>query len=182
MARFNREDARTVLPQLEKQIKEISGELKSADEFYSRVTEINLGIWFGSAVLTSSAGELFFSIPTGRVFPEGTRIERISFGVVGRASNSNGGGYYIIKGISGGYTPALLDSDVDFIFYNANNNLKFLSQMTLSATLEGGTNIQIALSGSDNFFSGTTTITGYINNNATTVALNDIVVTLKIPK
>lgn len=142
-----------------------------------------LGNYLTVGQLTSSAGSLSFSIPTGRIFPSGTTISKITFTMVARGSNSQGTGVYIVKSASGGTGGQAFDSSTTTKFYNGNNVQKSLtSAMWTGKSIQGQTNIYIAMvSGADHFFSGTSTITNYINNNAATVTLNSINVTLNLP-
>lgn len=158
-----------------------NGNVEAAGEFITRQTTLNLGNYISAAILTSNAGDLFFSIPTGRVFPSGTTISKITFNIVARVSNANGIGYYIIKSASGGSDGAAFDSSVSKTFYNANNASKTVTSSMWSKTLDGRTNIRISIAGGNDFFSGTTTIRNYINNNAAVVYVYNIVVTLNIP-
>lgn len=158
-----------------------NGNVKAAGDYITRQTTLNLGNYVGAAILSGNAGDLRFSIPTGRVFPSGTTISKITFYIVSRASNSNGLGYYIIKSASGGSDGAAFDSSASTTFYNANNASKTITTSMWRKYLDGGTNIRIMFVGGNDFFSGTTTIRNYINNNAATVYVYNIVVTLNIP-
>ena len=158
-----------------------AGNVNAAGDYITRQTTLNLGNYVGAAILSSNAGDLHFSIPTGRVFPSGTTISKITFYIVSRASNANGIGYYIIKSASGGSDGAAFDSSASKTFYNANNASKTITTSMWRKYLDGGTNIRIMFVGGNDFFSGTTTIRNYINNNATTVYVSNIVVTLDIP-
>lgn len=139
---------------------------------------INLGSCVCAGSLSSSAGSLVFTIPTGRVLGAGASISKLTFNIVVRASNSNGAGYYIIKATSGGSGAKAFDSTANFSFYNANNVSKTLTTSQRTISLQGSTNIQVSFSGGDDFFSGTSAIRGYINNNACVVSLTNIVVEL----
>ena len=153
------------------------------DLFGTSKETLYLGSYIATGILTNTTANLSFSFPTGRVFPEGTTIKKISFNINARASNSNGAGYYIIKNTSGGTDVATFDSSVPNKFYNANNIQKSLtSTMWATKAITGRTNIYIALHGGANyFFSGTSAINGYINNNAVTVYLSAITVELEFP-
>ena len=157
------------------------GNVEAAGDYITRQTTLNLGNYVGAAILSSNAGDLQFSIPTGRVFPTGTTISKITFNIVARSSNANGVGYYIIKSASGGSDGAAFDSSASKTFYNANNASKTITTSMWRKYLDGGTNIRIMFVGGNDFFSGTTTIRNYINNNAATVYVYNIVVTLDIP-
>ena len=189
MAIYPREDARTALPQLEKdlngKIESVSKrvtDLEDATEFYTREVTLDMGVYIASGLLTSAAGYLVFSIPTGRVFPNGTTVTKITCNIVVRASNANGTGYYIVKKTSGSTDQAPFDSSQNFSFYNAGNALKTLVPSKMVLSLHGNTNIRVELSETSYFFSNDATIHNYINNNACTVAMDSIKVTLNIPK
>ena len=152
-----------------------------ANNFYTKSTSVSLGTYIAGGLLTSTAGTLTFSIPTGRVFPSGTTISKLTMNIVARASSANGAGYYIIKASSGGSDAKAFNSEAAFSFYNANNTSKSLAASGSTVSLQGGTNIQVSLSGGNDFFSGTSTIRGYINNNACIITCSSIVATLNIP-
>lgn len=141
-------------------------------------TTINLGSCVCTGMLSSAAGSLSFTIPTGRALGDGVSISKLTFNIVARASNSNGAGYYIIKATSGGSDAKAFNSTANFSFYNANNVSKTLTASQRSITLQGSTNIHVNFAGGDDFFSGTSTIRNYINNNACVVTLTNIVVEL----
>ena len=157
------------------------GNVEAAGEFITRQTTLNLGVYVASGILTSNAGLLTFSIPTGRVFPSGTTISKITFDILARASSANGTGYYIIESTTTGSDVASFDSSTSKTFHNANDTTKTITSAMWTKELYGGTNIYIAFSGGTDFFSGTTTIRNYINNNAAVVYLSNIVVTLSVP-
>lgn len=157
-----------------------------APEFLTTSTVINLGSYVGTAVLSSSGNQLIFSIPTGRVFPEGTTVVKLTGNLIARGSSANGGGYYFIKqSTSGG--AITFDSSANFTFYNANNVQKTVtpSMWTNNLRIDGQTNIFAGITGSTNstayFFTGNQTITGYINNNAAVLQFATLQVTLNIP-
>lgn len=156
------------------------GNVEAAGEFITRQTTLNLGVYVASGILTSNAGLLTFSIPTGRVFPSGTTISKITFDILARASSANGTGYYIIESTTTGSDVASFDSSTSKTFHNANDTTKTITSAMWTKELYGGTNIYIAFSGGNDFFSGTTTIRNYINNNAAVIYLSNIVVTLSI--
>lgn len=157
---------------------EIIGDLEVSGTINGGST-LSLGTYIVSATLTNSGGLIQFSIPTGRVFPSGTTISKITFNIVGRAANANGVGYYIIKSASGGTDKVAFDSSATKTFYNANNDAKSLtSSLWTSKTIEGGTNIYIAINGGTDFFSGNSTIRNYINNQPCVLYLDNITVTL----
>ena len=144
---------------------------------------LNLGTYIASAVLTGGAGNLQFSIPTGRVFPSGTTITIITFDIIGRSANANGTGYYIIKSSAGGYNAASFNSSVPSTFYNAADDQKTLTTaLWTSKSIQGGTNIYISLGdNTTDFFSGNATIRNYINNNPVVLYLSNIQVILSNP-
>lgn len=190
MAIYNREDPRTALPQLEKEfngkietIDKRVTDLEDATEFYTREVTLNMNNYISVGILTSTAGYLGFYIPTGRVFPSGTTVAKVTCLICVRASNANGSGYYIIKKTSGGTDQVSFDSTQNFTFYNANNTSKTLATTKISTSLEGGTNVRVSLgTEASYFFSGDSTIGGYINNNACTVDMSSLKITLNIPK
>lgn len=144
-------------------------------------TTLSLGRYEGAAVISGNAGALRFSIPTGRVYPTGTTISRVTFNVVGRASNSNGGGVYIIEkvGEAAGWAP--FDSSTDFVFQNGSDQTKTLLKENIYISLHGGTNVFVNLDSSTNqFFGGTNT--SYINNNAAVVELDNITIYFNVPQ
>ena len=145
---------------------------------YARPTQVNLGTCYCAGNLTSTCSSLTFTIPTGRVLGDGVSISKLKFNIVVRASNSNGTGYYIIKASSGGSDSKAFDSTANFSFYNANNDSKTLTTSQRTITLQGATNILVNFTGASDLFSGTSTIRGYINNNACIVTLTNIVVEL----
>lgn len=138
----------------------------------SGLTSLNLGICITSAILTSSGGTLQFTIPTGRTFPNGTTITKITFNIIARVNGS-----YIIKGTSGGTDSASFDSSLASSFYNSANASKSLTTSMWSKTIQGGTNIYISLTGgASDFFGGSA-----LNNSAVCLYLSNIQVTLSNP-
>lgn len=144
-------------------------------------TTLSLGRYEGAAILSGTAGTLRFSIPTGRVYPTGTTISRITFNVIGRASNSNGGGVYIIEKVNEAAGWASFDSSTDFVFQNGSDQTKTLPQANIYISLQGGTNVFVNLDSFTNqFFGGTNT--SYINNNAAVVELDNITIYFNVPQ
>lgn len=135
---------------------------------------ISLGKYFASGGITSSGGTAFFSFPTGRVFPSDYEIKSFSCTLLGRAANANGTGYYFIKSSSGGTGAVTFNYKSSFSMYNANNGAKTVTAAMQTVELEGGTNIAVNLIGGDDFFSGSTTIRGYINNQPCIYTLQNI--------
>lgn len=129
---------------------------------------ISLGNYVTGAILTSSGTELYFSIPTGRILPS---FSSISFGLIARATNPNGTGFYIVKNTSGGYNAAnitVTPTTGSGSFYNADNAEQTITSAVSS--LEGETNIDIRL---------TATYGGSgVNNNPCVCRLENIVITL----
>lgn len=153
--------------------------LVNAKEFHTYNKQINLGTYITVGILTSSAGEIAFSIPTGRVFPNNVTITKITGNLLVRASSANGNGIYIVKSTNGGYTGKDFDTSSTFTFYNGANQSKSLAPSAWTKTLNGGTNIYIRLaSNTSHFFSGNATNTGYTNNNACSILLTNLVVYL----
>lgn len=158
------------------------GNAEAAGDYYSKVNQISLGTYITGGVLTSGSSNIHFSIPTGRVFPNGTTISKLTFNIVVRASNSNASGLYIVKDASGGTDVKYYDSTASFQFYNGANQPKTLTTAMSTISLQGGTNIYVNWVGSGNyFFSGTSTYNGYVNNQPISVMLTDITATLNIP-
>lgn len=144
---------------------------------------LSIGRYESVGVLSGSAGRLTFSIPTGRVYPSGTTISKLTCRFVARASNASGGGLYIVKKTSGGADEQSFDSTSNFTFYNGANQSKTLSTSNITVTMQGNTNILVNLdAGTDHFFSGSSANTGNTNNNAATIEIFDIVVYLNIPQ
>lgn len=154
-----------------------AGNLHVSEQVYMGATTLNLGTYVGGCVLTSSGGQIYFSIPTGRNLSH-TNISKITFNICVRCSNANGNGYYIVKRAGGSADSVAFDSSKSCTFYDGNNAQKTLTTSMWTKNLNGGTNIYISLYGGDHFFSGSSTITGYCNNNAATVYLSGITVTL----
>lgn len=144
-------------------------------------------LWIGdlitSGVLTSTGGRLIFSIPTGRVFNENYIITSLTFNIVVRASNAAGAGTYIIKSASGGSSHAEFDyksnksystSKPLMTFYDGANTKRTPTKKP-EITLEGGTNILFDWdTGTNDYFTGNSTVRGNTNNNACTVWLQSI--------
>lgn len=148
-------------------------------------TSLSLGRYVTGGVLTGSGGTLQFCIPTGRVFPSGTTVSKMSFKIIARASNSDGTGYYIVKDSAGGtsYGNFYYDPD-DFMqswFYDANDSIKDFAYNAWTVSVQGGTNIYISISGATDLFTGTSAIRAKTNNNAVSIYLADIAVTLSNP-
>ena len=155
------------------------GNLEAA-EYYTKPRTLNLGVCACGAVLTTDASALYFTIPTGRVFPSGTTITRITGNMSVRASNRNSTGMYIVKSSSGGSSGAAFDTAASVVstFYDGANN-KRTPSVKPSLKLYGGTNIHFAwATGIDNYFSGNATNTSYVNNQACMVMLTNLVVYL----
>ena len=143
---------------------------------------LSLGSYVAAGILTSSSGTLTFSIPTGRSYPSGTTISRLSFAIVARAGNKNSTGMYIVKSTSGGSSGASFTKGSAFSFYNGANASKSLAASKVTVSLYGGTNIYVNMvSGTDYFFSGNSTNNGYVNNQPVVVFLTSISVGFSIP-
>lgn len=153
-------------------VKASLGEIKNA---MLAPSSLNLGTVVCAAILTSAAGTLEFTIPTGRIFPAGTQITSLSFNIVARASSSDGGGKYIIHKVGEPYGAATFTLGSNFTFANASDQTQTITPTQATVSLQGGTNIYIWFStGTGNFFTGSSTITGYTNNNAVTLRVSDI--------
>lgn len=153
----------------------INGDEYNLETLFGTDTDtLSLGKYVGTGVLSSNCGTLTFSIPTGRVFPNDVVINRITFGMVARAGNSEGAGIYIVKSASGGTSAAALDSSASSTLYNGNNQQKTLLATNWSWSLQGRSNLFVKFTTEDDFFSGTTTIRGQINNQPTALYFNNI--------
>lgn len=159
-----------------------NGNAEAAGDYYSKVNQINLGTYITGGVLTNGSSDIHFSIPTGRVFPNGTTISKLTFNIVVRAGNSNASGMYIVKSASGGTDVKYYDSTASFQFYNGANQSKTLTTAMSTIVLQGGTNIDVYWLGSGNyFFSGSSTYNAYVNNQPIAIMLTGITATLNIP-
>ena len=147
-----------------------------------------LGRYISAGLLSNAGRELVFSIPTGRVFPNGTTVYSISFDIVVRiastdpSASSGSGAYYIVKKTSGGTDVASFHSITNSSFYDGNNTLRTLASENWTKTLQGGTNILIDLYNStSNFFTGNATVLNRVNNMPCAVYLLNISVVLDLP-
>ena len=151
-------------------------------DYYSGVDELELGTMILPAVLTTTGGELYFTIPTGRLFPSGTAVSSLRFNMNGRAGSSNGQGSYIIRGSSSGTDTALFwygSTGGTTSFYNANNNQKSVTQSMWTVSMQGGTSILVRINGGENyFFSGNSTKDGYLNNQPVVLYLTNVTIEL----
>lgn len=157
-----------------------------ARDFYSwsgsLTPTISLGRYVTGGILTSTAGTLQFSVPTGRLFRSGSTVSRFACSMVARATNRNGTGMYIVKASSGGSDAVAIVSDDPSLIYNGANNLVTIPKAAWTVTLQGGTNVLVNIAtGRSNFFSGSATNTGYINNQAVSLFLDSIFVTIAPP-
>lgn len=159
-----------------------NGNVRAYRDFYTNMGQISLGTYITGGVLTGNGSYMHFSIPTGRVFPDGTTISKLMFNIVVRAGNHNASGLYIVKNASGGTDVKYYDSTASFQFYNGANQSKTLTTAMSDITLQGGTNIYVSWHGSgDYFFSGTSTYNGYVNNQPIVIMLTNITANLNIP-
>lgn len=168
-----------------------SGDFNSLANLVSKLTDagmigsgsktISLGQYQACGTLTASAGDLYFSIPTGRVFPSGTTLTAISFKIGARAANQNGAGMYIIKDSASGVSSVTFNSANAFTFYNGASASKTVAQSNIQKLLYGQTNILIHIVSGANGFSGNATNTGYINNQPVSIWLTDISITVNLP-
>lgn len=148
---------------------------------------LGLGGFYTVGTMSSAGTSLGFSIPTGRIFPSGTTISKITFTCVARAGSSNGTGKYIIKSASGGSAGQAFDSSTTTKFYNAADQQKSLtSSMWTTKTIDGQTNIRIFWDGDPNdannyFFVGNSTNNGYCNNQPVAMYLSGINITFEVP-
>lgn len=156
-------------------------EYQLEDLFGTSSNTLALGVYDAVAVLTGDSSHLIFSIPTGRVFPSGTTVERITCNMNARAGNSGGKGSYIIKASSQGADLVALDSDTSATFYDAYNTAKTLSSSMWSMSLQGRTNIRVDLEGDRSFFfTGSEGLNATINNQPTVIHMTNIVLYLNL--
>ena len=149
---------------------------------YYNGKEVEIGKYYSNGVLTSSTSDLNITIPLGcRLAPNNRTIKSIQVGLLVRASNSNGTGMYIVKSTSGGYSPQTFNSNANTSFYNgANANKTVTPAMWVSKISSDGTILFLEIkSNEDYFFSGSSTNNGYINNNALSVTVEDLILTLE---
>lgn len=158
------------------------GNVYTDSDYYSGVDELELGTMIVPAILTTTGGELYFTIPTGRLFSSGTTVSSLRFSMNGRAGSSEGQGNYIIRGSSSGTDTVLFwygSTGGTTSFYNANNNQKSVTQSMWTVSLQGGTNILVRINGGENyFFSGNATKDGYLNNQPVVLYLSSVTVGL----
>lgn len=139
---------------------------------------IELGSYVASGILTSTAGELIFSIPLGRILPRGTTVQSFSCNICVRASNRNYTGLYVIKNTSGGSdeTPFNTANSPMATFYDGANNRR-TPTIKPTISLQGRTNLFFNWeTGTANYFSGN------VNNQACTVLMTNIRIVLNIPQ
>ena len=149
-------------------------------------TTLSLGTLYTAGLLTQASGRLYFTIPTGRVFPDGTTVTKVTGEIAVRAGSSNGTGIYIVKSTSGGTSPKDFDTTSAFSFYNGNNASVSIPAANITVSLQGNTNVNIFFDGDPSAtktyrFAGTSTINGYINNHPMIVQLTTVQVTLQFP-
>jgi len=158
------------------------GNVYADADYYSGVNELELGTMILPAILTSTGSELYFTIPTGRLFPSGTTVSSLQFNMNGRAGSSEGQGYYIVRGSSSGTDTAPFgfgSAGGTTAFYNANNNQKLVTPSMWTVSFQGGTNILVTINGGENyFFSGNATKDGYLNNQPVVLYLTYVTVGL----
>lgn len=148
----------------------------------SNKTTLSLGSYHATGLLTSSSAILYFTIPTGRVFPTGTTVSKITFSIIARAGKSNGAGAYIIKNASGGTSSASFDSSNSSSFYDYADKPRTMTSSMWTKTLYGGTNVGITFTGSENyFFTGNSDNNAIINNQPVVVTLSDINIEFTLP-
>ena len=160
------------------------GNITATGNYYTKNSSLSLGACVVGGYMTNNSGSIVFSIPTGRVYPTGTTINKISFNIVARAGNSNSTGTYIIKSSSGGSSPVSFSSTSSSTFYNGANVSKTLTTaMWRTKELQGGTNIYLVLGTDDTtaYFFSSSSINSQINNQPLGIYLGDIQVTFNIP-
>ena len=147
-------------------------------------SSLSLGNYVTSGYLTNASGAIIFSIPTGRVYPNGTTIKSISFNIVARIGNSDGAGVYLIKDSPDGTSAITFNSTSSSYFFNGANLGKILTpQMWRAVSLQGGTNIYLNLGTSDltSYFFGSSSLNAKINNHPFSAFLGNIQVEFNIP-
>ena len=146
---------------------------------------ISLGRYVAAAILTGSGGSIYFTVPLGRVLKDGATVKALSFQTTVRASNANGNGIYIIKNESGGTSSATFNYEADKTYSSSNPLMPFYDGANNRRTptvkptilIEGNTFIYFEwLTGTSHYFSGNSTNTKYLNNNACTAFLSNIIV------
>ena len=162
------------------------GNCNTAGDFISGAnggtTTINLSRLILMGEMSGNSANLRFLIPTSRIFPEGTTINSISFGICCRAGNANSTGMYIVKKTSGGSDFAQFDSNSTFTFYDGSNTSRSLAQSSITKSVYARSNIFIEFVGTSNyFFTGNSTNNGYCNNQPVCVDLSGTIITLNTP-
>lgn len=155
-----------------------------ANEHYCTTNPLELGQFYCGAMLTSESSTLVFSVPTGRVFPPGTTIDRITCEIEARASSSSGTGEYIMSSnTGGGYSGWVqFDSDTNCSFRAGGQTLRDMNPTMYSLSLSGGTNIVVGFrAGTSYYFSGTSAVNDQINNQAVSVRVQYFKVYFNIP-
>lgn len=154
----------------------------TANDYYSKITTLNLGTYVATGFISNSCGAIGFSIPTGRVFPSGTTISKITFSMTARVSRgtaaANAGIYCITSSSDGTVGTINYNSTASTKFYNASGVQKTLTTSITTIGLYGGTNIYIYWKG-DNYLFGANSL--YINNKPVVLTLTGINVTFNIP-
>lgn len=144
---------------------------------------ISLGDYYAVGLLTSTSRNLYFTIPTGRIFPSGTTVSGVTFSAVARAGKSNGTGAYIFsRGSDNQYGSVACNSAATTNFVDYAAKPKSITSSMWTKTLYGGTNVGIVWTGSeDHFFTGNSDNTAIINNQPVVIALYNISIELTLP-
>ena len=170
-------------------------EIELTGAMYTTPTStIDLGSCFVPCALTNTGGKLYFSIPTGRVFNKNLRVASLSFGIVTRQGNSNGGsGAYITS-----HPEASNDTDAtyrpwspapfnyvygtpltgSFAFKDAELVYKTVNYSDIKVSIEGNTNIRVLINDTSTTKVFTGNLYTYLNNQPGVVELSNIQLTL----
>lgn len=115
---------------------------------------------------TSSSGELYCSVPLPFI-PYNVTLKRVYGSIVTRCGSQSSTGQYLTRGNSStNYSDASFDTQTTnfMTFYNANNTQKQLTQSMVTHEIkQNWLNIKWG-DGTDYFFTGTSTINSYCNN------------------
>lgn len=163
---------------------ELVGQFEATD-YLSTTKRIDISHCVTAAILTGSGGSLYFTIPLNRVLREDAVLKSISFNIGVRASYADGEGKYIVKGSSGGTTPARFEYDPNgtysasnpiMTFYDGANN-KRTPYKKPTVQIEDGCMLYFEwVTGTNYYFAGNSTLSGKLNNNACTAYIDSIVI------
>lgn len=148
------------------------------------IYEIDVGTYVAPAVLSSSGGQLVFSIPLYRRFGRGASVVSVSGNMTARAYDATTTGRYIVKNAASGTSAAAFNTanGTWMNFYDgANNHRTPTAKPTL--TLHSGASILFNTGNQGtNYFTGSAANTTACNNNAVTLHLTGVKVRIRIPK